>query len=276
MNIITRTLLPVIGLFFIFMLLIVVLLAQTPIQMLISLLLVFGLLMAVCTYIYVFLLKPIQKLHTALEIINFEDDIIDFSKVDGLEVTGFPEIKSITIKFKYLLDIIAERITKFNNEAYRSEHDELTGLLNRTHLAKVKTRYETQRNVFVIFFDLNNLKKMNDIFGHEAGDALLRNTASKLRWWEKFGDVYRLGGDEFMVVLTNKPVEYCKSLLDNWYPTVGIINRDSDGFKCALSYGASHGTAGCDFDKIQKEADERMYDFKVTLKISFGEDPNSR
>ena len=86
---------------------------------------------------------------------------------------------------------------RYNNETYKSEHDALTGCYNRNHLSKVKSRYEQQRSFFVVFIDVNNLKRMNDEFGHEAGDSLLKNVASKMQFWNSYGDVYRLGGDEF-------------------------------------------------------------------------------
>ncbi len=225
--------------------------------------------MFLCTYLY--LLKPLMGLHDALKYIDFDKDIIDFSKLDTLNEEGFAEVKFIIVKFKYLLDIIAERINKVNSETYKSEHDELTGCYNRAHLERVKDMYELQDSVYIIFIDVNNLKRMNDTFGHEAGDTLIRSAARKLNTWSTYGDVYRMGGDEFMVVITNKTKEYCDEALHNWYPTVGQLNRDSDGFKCVLSYGVAFGNKGCKFDVLEKEADDRMYDFKVAIKKKFGE-----
>ena len=40
---------------------------------------------------------------------------------------------------------------------------------------------------------------MNDVYGHKAGDALIKSAADKLRFWNRFGDVYRMGGDEFFI-----------------------------------------------------------------------------
>ena len=217
------------------------------------------------------LLKPLGSLYDALDVINFDNDIIDFSKLDTLNEVGTKEIKTIIYKFKYLLDIIAERINKINSTSYKAEHDALTGCFNKLHLNNVKSTYEFSKFFTVIFIDVNNLKKMNDIFGHEAGDALLKTTAQKLNFWNNYGDVYRLGGDEFMIVITNKRPEYVMNLISHWYPTVGQLNRDSDGFKCVLSYGVAHGTQGYSFDAIQKLADDEMYKMKVELKKKFGE-----
>ena len=207
-----------------------------------------------------------------MTIVDFDSDIVDCTYVDNLEEKGSFEMKLLVVKFKYLIDIITARINQYNDETKKSEHDELTGCYNRVHLNRVKSWYENQPNMFIIFIDVNNLKKMNDIFGHEAGDALLRNAASKLGFWNSYGDVYRLGGDEFMIVLINKKYDFCMRLLKTWYPTVGVLNRTEDGFKCVLSYGIAEGKRGSSFDELEKLADDNMYEMKVRVKKEFGEE----
>ena len=227
--------------------------------------------MVIIMYCYKNLIRPLTSLHTALSVIDFSKDVIDFSKVDTLEKTGFPEMQEIIDKFKYLLGIITERINRVNDARYQSEHDELSGCYNRMHLERVKTQYETEESFAIIFIDVNNLKRMNDVFGHDAGDALIKAAARKLQFWNTYGDVYRMGGDEFMIVVCNVSQQTLKEYIDNWYPTVGVLNRDGDGFKCVLSYGVSYAKKGKDFDTQQKLADDRMYDMKVAIKKKFGE-----
>lgn len=242
----------------------------------ISLISAICLLLAMClvSFFYLFwrFLKPLDDLIRALTIVDFDSDIVDCTYVDNLEEKGSFEMKLLVVKFKYLIDIITARINQYNDETKKSEHDELTGCYNRVHLNRVKPWYENQPNMFIIFIDVNNLKKMNDIFGHDAGDALLRNAASKLRFWNSYGDVYRLGGDEFMIVLTNKKYDFCMRLLKTWYPTVGVLNRTEDGFKCVLSYGIAEGKRGSSFDELEKLADDNMYEMKVRVKKEFGEE----
>lgn len=218
------------------------------------------------------LVKPISKLHTALKTVNFNFDIIDCANLDTLEVNNsYKEITFIIDKFKYLLDIISERINKVNSEVYKSEHDALTKCYNRVYLQKMKGIYETSTCYTVCFIDVNNLKRMNDEFGHKAGDILLKTAADKLVSWSNIADVYRLGGDEFMLVIRNMNFKQVDKMIRDWYPTVGLLNRTSDGFKCVLSYGLAQGYRGSNFDLVMKEADEKMYDMKVALKRKFGE-----
>lgn len=228
-------------------------------------------LLLVGIFIVRWVILPINDLYESLQAIDFEKDIIDFSKLDSLEARGIKEIRVITTKFKYLLDVITERINKVNNETYKSEHDALTGCYNRVRLENIKGTYEYSQLIGIIFIDVNNLKRMNDEFGHDAGDALLKSASVKLNFWNNYGDVYRMGGDEFMIVIRDKRQEYIESLIKKWYPTVGQLNRNSDGFKCVLSYGTAYGSRGCDFDALQKQADDNMYEMKVALKKKFGE-----
>ena len=223
-------------------------------------------------YLHLRFLRPLDNLIKALTSVDFDSSVVDCTGVDELKEEGSFEMKLLTLKFKYLVDVITDRINLYNDETRRSEHDELTGCYNRTHLSRVKTWYETQPNMLIIFIDVNNLKKMNDIFGHEAGDALLRNAANSLKFWKSYGDVYRLGGDEFMIVLVNKKYDFCMKLLKSWYPTVGLLNRLEDGFKCVLSYGVAEGKQGSSFDELEKLADDRMYEMKVRIKKEFGEE----
>lgn len=271
-NIIAKTLISVIVIMAITFFLVCLLSCDFQVNLFIVIFLLAAATVGICFILDRFLVNPLYKLNKALDLVDFNRDVVDFSEVDMLEETGFREIKFLIQKYKYLLEVISERIDRYNKENYKGEHDALTGLYNRTHLDRVKMRYETQKNVFVIFFDVNNLKRMNDQFGHEAGDALLRSAASELKYWESFGDVYRLGGDEFMVVLVNKRKDFCWNLLNKWYPQVGVLNRVSDGFKCVLAYGVATGVKDCTFELLVKEADEAMYNMKVNLKHEFGEE----
>lgn len=225
----------------------------------------------VCFSCYYKLLKPITMLYKALRVINFNEDLVDFTKLDRLNSKGYSEVKVIINKFKHLLDAITERINKINTETYKSEHDILTGCYNRTYLDRVKGNYEASQNFVVCFIDVNNLKRMNDEFGHDAGDTLLKTAAAKLVYWSKLGDVYRMGGDEFMIVIVNKPLSRVRSLVATWYKTVGVLNKSTDGFQCLLSYGLAEGSHGMDFDYIMKQADESMYAMKVRIKKELGE-----
>lgn len=221
-------------------------------------------------------LHPLRSLVKSVKPLNFELDTIDFTKLDNFSYSNNDDIGFLTEKFKYLSDILVARVDRVNTVTYKSEHDALSGLYNREKYQKTKGIYAGCDDICIIYIDVNNLKKMNDIFGHEAGDALIKKSAFKLDYWSSIGDVYRMGGDEFMIVITNYSRFDCERMIDEWYPTVGCLNRADDGFKCMMAYGVAYGKKFCDIDSLVKEADEKMYNHKIEIKKSNGEDPNSR
>lgn len=220
--------------------------------------------------------KPLHELIDAIRPIDFGLDKIDFTVLDNFSYKDNDEIKVLETKFKDLAEVLVVRVDRVNSETYKSEHDGLSGLYNRVKYQRMKDVYSGCNNLCIIYIDVNNLKKMNDIFGHEAGDALIQKAAKKLNWWEDIADCYRMGGDEFMVVIMNKSRKECEELIDTWYPTVGCLNRKSDGFKCFMAYGVSFGGLYSDVDALIKEADEKMYSHKIQIKLENGEDLNSR
>ena len=214
---------------------------------------------------------PLYKLLDALNEVDFSKNEVSFVKLDNLR-THSKMLKRILDKIRYLEFIILERIDNVNSERSKSEHDKLTGCYNRTRLERMKHTYMNCDSLFVMFVDVNNLKKMNDTFGHEAGDALLRSATRKLQYWKDFGDLYRLGGDEFLVVIQDKPENECMKLVDRWYPKVGNLNRKTDGFRCMLAIGCAFSQTDKDVDKLSKIADERMYEHKKIIKAKYNEE----
>jgi len=97
---------------------------------------------------------------------------------------------------------------------HSASHDGLTGLLNlvgfRQHIDRALTCVgATDERVGLLFVDLNDFKLINDTFGHEGGDELLRQAAARLRAIGRGDDrVARLGGDEFAVILADVDRDY--------------------------------------------------------------------
>lgn len=88
-------------------------------------------------------------------------------------------------------------------------HDTLTGLPNRALLVDYSRHVfarsrRSQTNTAVLFIDLDRFKPINDTYGHEAGDAMLKEVASRISRSVRQEDiVFRLGGDEFLVIVSN-------------------------------------------------------------------------
>jgi len=144
-----------------------------------------------------------------------------------------------------------------------SEHDRLTGCHNRVRLDVRIPEYEKHDSYAVIFFDINNFKKINDTHGHDDGDRLLIKASDQLRFWFSYGDLYRIGGDEFIVVVPNLSRAELTRLVGKWYREQPVLNEEyNDSFECKFSYGMKFKEDGMSFDDVMNAADELMYEMK--------------
>lgn len=135
---------------------------------------------------------------------------------------------------------------------YLSNIDELTGVYNRNKYISVLGEIKKSgESVGIIYIDLNGLKRVNDESGHEQGDLLLRNTTAFLTRY--FGrSIYRIGGDEFVVLLRALPEQTFLGLVQEFK-----CDLKQHGAACDLSYGEEYCRGG-DADWGIKRADELM------------------
>lgn len=145
--------------------------------------------------------------------------------------------------------------------------DRLTDLANRTKCEHVMRQLGVDKKLFtLVSFDLDNLKKINDQFGHIEGDRMIQTFASALR--NCFADallVGRMGGDEFIVILTDEQCSFVDDLLHELEKTLKSMNKDEKLFKYGVSYGCAKSTEtqyGQRVYDIYMLADKRMYDMK--------------
>ena len=142
-----------------------------------------------------------------------------------------------------------------------SSIDMLTGVLNRNEM---NNRIDGLRNnsstslkgVGIIFADLNGLKRVNDKGGHAAGDLLLKNAAMVLQNVFIGDEIYRAGGDEFMVLLSFTTEEEIKEKCRN----VKALSKSYKDVSFALGYSYQNDSSG--ITDALRLADERMYEDK--------------
>ena len=151
---------------------------------------------------------------------------------------------------------------------YDSEHDGLTGMYNKgKYLAMLETEYQNLDSIGIFNFDVNNLKKMNDTYGHEAGDKLIIKGADSIRKVTSSSvHGYRMGGDEFLMIACNVSEEEVTELKARWEAELARLNTLEDGIECVIAAGVVYGEKGYDFAALMKEADERMYEDKKKKK----------
>jgi diguanylate cyclase (GGDEF)-like protein/PAS domain S-box-containing protein len=150
--------------------------------------------------------------------------------------------------------------------AYTADHDELTGLLNRTRLVSELSARLAAGPVTVLYLDLDDFKVVNDSLGHTVGDRLLRRVAERFAAAVGRGDVLaRLGGDEFVVLA--EPSEECHAgeLADALHAAVASpVELDGREFVVGTSIGVAHGERGSRPGALLRDADTAMYEAKRT------------
>lgn len=149
-------------------------------------------------------------------------------------------------------------------------YDTLTDSLNREAFAQ-GVGLEMARGTFgtVVIADLDNLKDVNDTFGHAAGDKLLRQCADLLRsTLRPYDKLYRWGGDEFLLILPSARAVDVQARLTEVLGSAAPLPLGAGGnpVQLAVSLGAADYTSAETFDETIQRADEAMYREKYRRK----------
>ena len=178
----------------------------------------------------------------------------------------------LALLFAILLEI--NRIEK-NKIKYFSEFDSMTAIYNRrAGFEKLNKMYKDATKdsgkISVCFIDINGLKQVNDILGHEAGDELIISIVNGIKINIRDNDfISRLGGDEFLIIFSNLDEIESEKVWIRINDEYNKIN-ELEGRKYIIS--ASHGIVEFKFnskeyiDEIINHADEKMYDEKRMIK----------
>lgn len=177
----------------------------------------------------------------------------------------FYEVLSLFIKF------VKSRETYLFDTAVK---DSLTGVYNRTyfedyikHQLQLATRYK--ESMSVILLDFNKFKEINDTYGHDAGDFVLKTTIDLIRASVRKSDlIFRFGGDEFLIFLPRTDCDVVEVMKDKITEELVCYNKDIQkfypGIHVSISMGCSTWREGQDIHEKIKEADSEMYSCKRT------------
>lgn len=167
---------------------------------------------------------------------------------------GFNAVEMMLLLGVYFLWIMRVTKQELAEKQKLAERDMLTGLLNRNSYEKNVLEYpdRCRESVTCIYVDVNGLHALNDSKGHAAGDEMLRTVAGTLqdRFDEK--DVYRIGGDEFVVFARDKALEGIRDKLEE-------VHSDLTEWGYHLSVGLCRQERPVDMDSLVKEAEAHMY-----------------
>ncbi|MCR4791291.1 MAG: GGDEF domain-containing protein [Lachnospiraceae bacterium] len=143
---------------------------------------------------------------------------------------------------------------------YEAEHDKLTGLYNKGKYMMLKeNRFNNPGSIALFNFDVNNLKYINDNFGHEYGDELIIKAAKSIHAVTTdnvFG--FRMGGDEYAMVAVNVTEKEAERIYDAWKQSLEELNTQGEVF-CVMACGLKYSEGDFDPDELFHQADDLMY-----------------
>ncbi len=163
---------------------------------------------------------------------------------------------------------IGMKAKRYEQMAY---HDQLTGLYNRTAYAeRTEGKDFVPKDCTAVMFDLNDLKKCNDTQGHDQGDRYIMCGTRLIRQaFQDIGHCYRMGGDEFCVLLEGVSVEVCRQRIQRLKQSVKEHNEKHPNefpVQIASGYGIYDDRVDFDFSDTLRRADKMMYHEKFIMK----------
>lgn len=166
---------------------------------------------------------------------------------------------------------ISDRAKQEKLFAYNASHDALTGLVNRrggeiSFNKQLQKSKQQQAEMVFIWLDLNDFKPINDIYGHDAGDIVLKELSSRLLSISRPDDtVARWGGDEFIITMCLDNLQRLPAILadlQNVFSAEIEISADLS-VKVGASIGVSTSSnTGYDIEALLERADQLMYEVK--------------
>lgn len=201
----------------------------------------------------------------------------------ALDYSGNDEVGRLTSTFKRLTAHMKENITTLNRRAYI---DALTSVRNKWAYASFIDDLQTcldaddgNMQFAVGVFDCDDLKVINDKYGHDKGDIYLKTASSLMCRIFKRSPVFRIGGDEFSVILQNDAFQDRDGLIREFRNAMAEVNASADNpwEQVRVSFGIAEYDAeqdGAIIDVVRR-ADKNMYENKRTRKTGVREGDES-
>ena len=167
---------------------------------------------------------------------------------------------------KFISDIMSTMQSQEDSDSY----DFLTGLPVRSKGEILIAQMMQEHDGGLVFVDMDNLKKLNDVYGHKAGDRALKLLGNILKDAGDNSIACRLGGDEFLLFLPDYSKDEIHACVKHIFFEFAKAKEDDVELRCAdLSAGMSLSTNGATFEKCYREADKALYFVKQNGKGNY-------
>lgn len=211
-----------------------------------------------------FVVKRIIILNSQVsKITNFKDS------GERVTLSGVDELGELSTNINQMLNELESMHKEI--EVYAS-FDEMTGTYNRRIgfdiLEYLIDQKSDEFTFTIVFIDVNDLKKVNDLYGHNYGDQLLKDTISILKSAITVtNDIVRLGGDEFLVILPNCGSNKAYAVMNGVKEKIEAFNEQKHRkYTVSISYGISEYENNMKADAFVETADKKMYAAKRNYK----------
>ena len=207
---------------------------------------------------------------------NFEEPLLIRLKTAEGEYRWFEEFATPIYKNGEYVAVhgiyrdIHEKMMLQQTIVYKATHDQLTDVKNRTYFEDQLSIYNEQCDVAcaITICDLDNLKSINDTFGHKKGDEYIRKSAQLLEEAVGLdGKVCRIGGDEFAIICTGTTESKMHQLIERIEGILKTFNSNTSDMTIEMSIGSHYSpTSIGQIDSLFLKADNAMYKQKALHK----------
>ena len=180
---------------------------------------------------------------------------------------GTTEFRYLVRAYNRMYAIYRKNLAQLN---FKASHDELTGVYNRAGYESLMSSLELN-STYMLLFDVDNFKGINDTYGHETGDKVLVKLVKVLKNNFRPDDfICRIGGDEFVVMMLHSPQKQEKLIAEKIEKINRELNETEDGLPSAsISVGIVHGSDAAQVEEMFKKTDLAMYRSKEKGKSTY-------
>ena len=174
--------------------------------------------------------------------------------------TGAEELRFVAETYNAIFE---ENLRTHERLTYGNMHDALTGLYNRSAYDFMRHDLDMSRNALLLV-DLDKFKSVNDTYGHDVGDLVLKRVAEVLRYSFRSTDlVFRLGGDEFVVIMSNVDSSMREQVRRKVDQANVMLQKPKDDLPpSSISVGVAFADRENPEGDIFKDADTALYRMK--------------
>ncbi len=183
------------------------------------------------------------------------------SPLQQLSIQTGDELERLCESLKTMENDILISSVNLVNATWNSNHDSMTQLYNKRYYWELLPQLENEKNIGVIYMDIDNLKLMNDRYGHDLGDEVIMNAADLIHDYEIAGaECCRVGGDEFVMIIRNTTLEEVDDLVVRLREDKNnVLSNVSKEFVCRLAVGGAFRLENESIGVTIKNAEQEMY-----------------